>query len=143
MRGLKLLAATAITAGCLMTGLPAAADGLSINIGVGSPAPICPYGYFDEAPYRCAPLGYYGPEWFSGRVFIGAGPWFHGSPGFHGHVDNRFHPGYGYRGHLPERGERARSAHWSPPSNFRGNEERDGRGNRTDHGDQHDQHDRH
>jgi hypothetical protein len=128
MRGLKLLGATAVTAGLLMTGLPAGAALLSIDIGV---APACPYGYFDVAPYSCAPLGYYGPEWFNGRVFIGAGPWFHGSPEFRGHVDNRFHPQYGYRGRLPNRGERARSAHWAPPGNFRGNEERDGRGNVT------------
>lgn len=47
---------------------------VSINIG---PEPGCPYGYYDYAPYNCAPYGYYGPEWFSGGVFIGAGPWFH------------------------------------------------------------------
>ena len=34
----------------------------------------CPYGYYDFAPHDCAPYGYYGPEWFSGGVFIGAGP---------------------------------------------------------------------
>ena len=45
------------------------------NIGV---APVCPYGYFDYAPYDCAPYGYYGPDWFVGGIFIGAGPWFHG-----------------------------------------------------------------
>jgi hypothetical protein len=137
MRGLKLLAATAVGAGFFMTGLPAAA-GLSINIGVAGPAPICPYGYFDVAPYSCAPAGYYGPEWFSGRVFIGAGPWFHGSPEFRGHVDNRFHPQYGYHGRMPNPGEKARSAHWAPPANFKGNEERDGRGNVT--GGEHERH---
>jgi len=31
---------------------------VSINIG---PAPVCPYGYFDYAPYDCAPYGFYGP----------------------------------------------------------------------------------
>ena len=44
---------------------------VSVGIGV---APVCPYGYFDYAPYDCAPYGYYGPEWFTGGVFIGAGP---------------------------------------------------------------------
>jgi len=34
---------------------------------------------YDAAPYNCAPSGYYGPEWFSGDVFVGAGPWIHGS----------------------------------------------------------------
>ena len=56
---------------------------VGVNIGV---APVCPYGYFDYAPYNCAPYGYYGPDWFVGGVFIGAGPWFHGPAGFHGHV---------------------------------------------------------
>src|SRR5580693_4711870 len=70
------------------------------------PAPICPYGYYDVPPYNCAPYGYYGPEWFSGGVFIGAGPWFHGPAGFHGHVNNRFHPDNGYHGPLPNRGDK-------------------------------------
>ena len=40
--------------------------------------PVCPYGYYGYYPYACAPYGYYGPAWFSGGIFIGAGPWFHG-----------------------------------------------------------------
>jgi len=44
---------------------------VSINIGA---EPACPYGYYDYAPYACAPSGYYGPEWFTGGVFVGAGP---------------------------------------------------------------------
>src|ERR1700687_3078511 len=39
--------------------------------------PVCEYGYYDYSPYACAPYGYYGPQWFSGGVFIGAGPWYH------------------------------------------------------------------
>src|ERR1019366_5087852 len=31
---------------------------------------------------------WFGPEWFSGGVFIGAGPWFHGPDHFYGHVDH-------------------------------------------------------
>jgi hypothetical protein len=62
---------------------PKAEAQVSINIGV---APECPYGYYDAAPYSCAPSGYYGPEWFNGEAFIGAGPWFHGASEFHGHV---------------------------------------------------------
>jgi hypothetical protein len=49
---------------------------ISINFGV---EPVCPYGYFDYAPYDCAPYGYYGPDWFVNGVFIGAGRWFHGA----------------------------------------------------------------
>ena len=56
-------------------------------------------GYFDYAPYDCAPYGYYGPDWFVGGVFIGAGPWFHGPHGCYGHVDNRLISGTGTTGH--------------------------------------------
>src|SRR5215470_11115545 len=54
-----------------------------VAVGVGGPgyygpAPICSYGYYDYYPYDCAPYGYYGPDWFVGGIFIGAGPWFHG-----------------------------------------------------------------
>jgi len=91
---------------------------ISVNIGV---APVCPYGYFDYPPYDCAPYGYYGPDWFVGGVFIGAGPWFHGPHGFHGHVDNRYDPRNGYHGPLPDRGDRAFN-------HFHGNEARDGQG---------------
>jgi hypothetical protein len=45
------------------------------------PPPACVYGYYDYYPYACAPYGYYGPEYFSGGVFIGAGPWFRGYRG--------------------------------------------------------------
>jgi hypothetical protein len=91
-----------------------------VSITIGAP-PICPYGYFDYAPYTCAPYGYYGPDWFMGGVFIGAGPWFHGAHGFYGHVDNRFDPRHGYAGPMPGRGDR-------PFSTFHANEARDGRG---------------
>lgn len=99
--------------------------GVGVNIGV---APECPYGYYDVSPYACAPAGYYGPEWFDGGVFIGAGPWFHGHDDFHGHVDNRFHPEHGYQGPMPQRGEKAEEKKRVDHSHFKGNEMRDGRG---------------
>jgi hypothetical protein len=83
--------------------------------------PVCPYGYFDYAPYACTPYGYYGPDFFVGGVFIGTGPWFRGPRGFAGHVDNRYDPRQGYKGPVPERGEQAFS-------HFHANEARDGRG---------------
>ena len=92
-----------------------------VSVGIGI-APECPYGYFDYAPYSCSPYGYYGPDWFNGGLFIGAGPWFHGGRGFYGHVDNRYDPHHGYMGPMPERGNRAFN-------HFQGNEARDGRGN--------------
>ena len=91
---------------------------ISVNIGA---APICPYGYFDYAPYNCAPYGFYGPDWFAGGIFIGAGPWYHGRPGFYGHVDNRFDPHHGYNGPFPERGE-------EPFNHFHPNEAHDAHG---------------
>src|SRR5579862_5662650 len=103
----------------LLCCMPVASAQVSINIGV---APVCPYGYFDYAPYNCAPYGYYGPDWFVGGAFIGAGPWFHGRAGFHGHVDNRFDPQHGYNGPMPARGSQAFN-------HFQANEARDGRGN--------------
>src|ERR1700687_936611 len=85
----KLLALAAAIA---VIGLTAAAPEAQaeINLGVNlGPAPVCPYGYYDYSPYRCAPYGFYGPEWFNGGLFIGAGPWFHGPHEFRGHGDNR------------------------------------------------------
>jgi len=38
--------------------------------------PVCPYGYYPDYPFGCAPIGYWGPEWFADGVFIGAGPWY-------------------------------------------------------------------
>lgn len=110
--------AFSVLATAVVSWAPEAPAQVSVSIGV---APVCPYGYFDYAPYDCAPYGYYGPDWFVGGVFIGAGPWFHGPREFYGHVDNRYDPHYGYHGPLPERGaERF--------NHFHGNEARDGRG---------------
>ena len=93
---------------------------ISVGIGVGG-APVCPYGYYDYAPYSCSPYGYYGPDWFNGGLFIGAGPWFHGPRGFYGHVDSRYDPRHGYAGPTPERGAQ-------PFNHFQANEARDGQG---------------
>ena len=105
-------------AAVLLSGASISPAQVSINIGT---PPVCPYGYFDYAPYPCAPYGYYGPDWFVGGVFLGAGPWFHGPHGFYGHVDNRFDPRHGYVGPMPNRGDR-------PFTHFQGNEARDGQG---------------
>ena len=112
---------------------PAAPAQLSISIGT---APSCPYGYYDYAPYRCSPRGYYGPQYFEGGTFIGVGPWFHGANEFHGTVNNRYDPQHGYRGSLPRAGQHP--SRNSKGYSFRGNEERDGRGhasNGNSHGD--------
>jgi hypothetical protein len=129
MRGFRFLVLGAVAATCFAAAAPSAEAQVSINIGV---APECPYGYYDAAPYRCAPSGYYGPEWFSGDVFIGAGPWFHGPGEFRGHVNNAYHPEHGYRGAVPDRGEKAEPAKRVDKEHFKGNEERDGRGHATE-----------
>lgn len=129
MRGFQFLVLAAVATACLAaTGSKAEAQ-VSINIGG---APECPYGYYDVAPYSCAPSGYYGPEWFSEDVFIGAGPWFHGPGEFRGHVNNAYHPEHGYKGPLPSRGEKAEPAKRIDREYFKGNEERDGRGHATE-----------
>jgi hypothetical protein len=124
MRGFTLVMLAAV-AGIGFVATPKASAQVSVDIGV---APECPYGYYDVAPYACAPAGYYGPEWFNGGVFIGAGPWFHGAPEFYGHVNNKFHPEHGYKGPMPQRGEKPEPARVVDSSHFKGNEVRDGRG---------------
>jgi hypothetical protein len=125
MHGLKFLMLAAVAGTCFTAAVPKAEAQVSVNIGV---APDCPYGYYDVAPYNCAPAGYYGPEWFTGGVFIGAGQWFHGPANFHGHVNNTFHPEHGYKGPTPSRGEKADPAKRIDNAHFKGNEVRDGRG---------------
>src|SRR5580693_180381 len=51
------------------------AVGVRVGPGYGyvGAAPVCAYGYYGYYPYACAPYGYYGPRWFAGGVFIGAG----------------------------------------------------------------------
>jgi hypothetical protein len=72
--------------------------------------PVCEWGYYPYYPYACAPYGYYGPSWFVGGVFIGAGPWYHG---WYGHPWGYgwrhtgwygYHGGYGYHGYNGYRG---------------------------------------
>jgi len=83
VRYAALVGAFALLAG--VAARPASAQvRVGIGIGVGAPvpvyvapAPVCTYGYYGYAPYRCAPYGFYGPQYFVNGVFIGAGPWYH------------------------------------------------------------------
>jgi hypothetical protein len=97
MRNLKLL--TLLGLGLLIAPY-AHAQRIGVEVGVApgyvGPAPVCTYGYYDYYPYACAPYGYYGPSWFSGGIFIGAGPWGHGYRGRPG-----FYAGRGYYGRGP------------------------------------------
>ncbi|MFZ0739381.1 MAG: hypothetical protein WAM96_19960, partial [Candidatus Acidiferrales bacterium] len=127
MRYLKVLALM----GAFLVAAPYAhAQRVAIGVGVGpvgvavggpayiGPAPVCDYGYYDYYPYACAPCGYYGPSWFSGGVFIGAGPWFHGYYGGRGFYGRGFYgrPGFAGRGGFVGRGGFARG----PVGGFRG-----------------------
>lgn len=126
MNRLKWVALIAFAGFFLTAGASHAKAQVTVNIG---PEPNCPYGFYDYAPYSCAPYGYYGPDWFVNGVFIGAGPWYHGPHEFYGHVDNHFDPHHGYHGHIPNRGEHPDAAHpVGRVEHFHGNEMRDGRG---------------
>jgi hypothetical protein len=125
MRALTFVALAALAVLCLTATAPSAQAQVAVQIG---PAPDCPYGYYDVAPYNCAPAGYYGPEWFNDGVFIGVGPWFHGAEEFRGHVNNHFHPEHGYKGPLPQHGEKPDPAKRIDAAHFKGNEVRDGHG---------------
>lgn len=78
MRWLKYVALLAV----LMIPLTYSQAQVSFGIGFGpgyvTGPPICAYGYYGYPPYACAPYGYYGPSWFVGGVFVGAGPWYGG-----------------------------------------------------------------
>ena len=125
MQGIKFFTLAAVAGLCFAASAPKAQSQVSVEIGA---AQECPYGYFEAAPYGCAPYGYYGPKWFTGGTFVGAGPWFHGPDNFRGQVNSSYHPDHGYKGQMPERGEKATAGHPIPPKNFKGNETRDGRG---------------
>src|SRR6202451_2059464 len=102
MKTLKYLAVPAVAAALFLGTAHTAAAQVSVSIGE---PPVCPYGYYEAPPYTCAPDGYYGPEWFDGGIFIGAGPWYHGRDHFYGHVDHRLDYRKGYHGSFPARGE--------------------------------------
>jgi hypothetical protein len=132
MRYLRILALLGIG---LVPASYAHAQGVSVGIGVGGPvydaAPVCAYGYYSYYPYACAPYGYYGPSWFSGGIFIGAGPWyrggFYGRPGFRPFVGGGFRPGvrsFGPRGSVG--GFRGGAVARGPVGGFRGGNVRGG-----------------
>lgn len=68
-RGL-LLAGTATLLASLAA-VPTASAQIVISVN----PPVCSYGYYDYAPYGCAPSGFYGPGYFFDGIFLGVGPW--------------------------------------------------------------------
>jgi hypothetical protein len=85
MYGLKtLFGTTALVVGMALA--PAVRAQIVVDIGV---QPVCSYGYYDYAPYACAPYGFYGPGYFYNGIFLGMGPWAGWGYG-HGWGDHRF-----------------------------------------------------
>ena len=123
----KLISGMTIAAGLLLATTAQAPAQIGIEIG---PQPDCPYGYYEAPPYQCAPDGYYGPEWYNGGIFIGAGPWFHGGDHFYGHVDHHYDYRKGYRGSFPARGERQADHR----AEFHGQAMHDSHGHEAPHG---------
>src|ERR1017187_6273269 len=73
MRGSRvLLSAAALFAALALTSAPTANAQVFVGIGV---QPVCSWGYYDYAPYACAPYGFYGPGYFYDGIFLGMGPW--------------------------------------------------------------------
>jgi hypothetical protein len=136
MTRFALSALAALSVGTLAVAAAPQANA-QISVSIGAP-PQCPYGYYDYAPYNCAPYGYYGPEWFNGGVFIGAGRWFHGPANFHGGVNTAFDPRHGYHGPMPGHG--APQHHPDNFKSFHATESHDSGGhvfNGGDHGGRH------
>jgi hypothetical protein len=128
MNKLKYLVLVAVAGFFFTVTAPKVEAQVAVGVSIGA-APNCPYGYYDYAPYSCSPYGYYGSEWFSGGVFIGAGQWFHGPENFQGHVNNHYDVQRGYRGARPNPGDKQESnKRVDNVSHFKGNEMRDGRG---------------
>lgn len=99
-RGYKTLLCTAGLFTLLALGPKATAQ---VSINIGGPPPVCAYGYYDYAPYACAPVGFYGPGYFYNGIFLGVGPWRHwgyrhgwGSRRFVSAGGGRYHPSARY-----------------------------------------------
>ena len=76
MRGWKaLLGSAALAVSLAAVPTPKADAQIHIGINLGGPPPACRWGYYDYAPYGCAPAGYYGPGYFYNGIFLGVGPW--------------------------------------------------------------------
>jgi hypothetical protein len=93
MRGFKALLLTTVTTALLAPLALAPRMNAQVSINIGEP-PVCSYGYYDYAPYACAPVGYYGPGYFYNGIFLGMGPW-SGWGYNHGWGGHRFSSGGG------------------------------------------------
>ncbi len=85
MRSLLLAGSTAL----ILALAASPASGAQVTIAVGVTPPICSFGYYNYAPYGCAPSGFYGPGYFHNGIFLGVGPWANWGYG-HGWGEYRF-----------------------------------------------------
>jgi len=106
MRYLKYAALSAALFGVLLLTAGNASAQVAVGVRVGpvgvavGPEPVCAYGYYPYYPYGCAPVGYWGPNYFVGGIFVGAGPWFRGwghPYGWYVRPGYAYRPGWGYR----------------------------------------------
>ena len=108
MRFLKYVGLSAALVGILfLTAGSARAAQVAVGVRVGpvgvaiGPEPVCAWGYYPYYPYVCAPAGYWGPNYFVGGIFVGAGPWFRGwghPYGWYVRSGYAYRPGPVYRG---------------------------------------------
>ena len=111
---MERLATIAAVVGSFALGFPvstvhAMAENPQIGIQIGTPLvePVCSYGYYDYAPYQCAPQGFWGPEYFYGGHFRGSGPWNGRGHGYdRGHGEKNFHHANQQAGRSQEMGSR-------------------------------------
>src|SRR5580700_8186773 len=71
MQTFKALICTTVLLAALAM-VPTADAQIAVSVGI---QPVCSYGYYDYAPYACAPIGFYGPGYFYNGIFLGMGPW--------------------------------------------------------------------
>src|SRR5438309_11328875 len=131
MRYLKYFALLGILVAVAAVHAPAqVALGVGFGPGYVAGSPVCTYGYYDYYPYACAPYGFYGPSYFVGGVFIGAGPWYHSyyGRGYYGrgYYGNRYYGNryygraYNNRGYYGHSGYRNNYRRDYAQNNFRG-----------------------
>jgi hypothetical protein len=108
MRGANVLLCAAAL--LLPAGLLQQAEA-QVSIQIGGAPPSCPYGYYNYAPYRCAPRGYWGSNYFYNGIFLGVGPWANwgynhgwGHHHFSGARRSNDRPGYHGGGHSSPHG---------------------------------------
>jgi hypothetical protein len=120
MSAIKTLIGTAVIVAGLAF-VPAVKAQISVGIGI---QPVCSYGYYDYAPYACAPMGFYGSGYFYNGIFLGMGPWAGWGYG-HGWGSHRFTADgggsyHGGGGAAANRGYHGGSGHAAPAAHSGG-----------------------